>query len=697
MSQQLFYGKIQDFSNPIGNGSNSYIRVRFDATTDSTILTNVTDVTGYLGLANIRVGQQLVESSAFSSGVTITAIDVDNQTITVASLPATAESQGLGRISPAEGDYYIASASLTSPNSTDPDFRNITGSDDSNYTDSPTYAILGQAANSSQQIINGRFHKYTVSEVTGRNAGGDEASIYVKWGESGSQADSGDELYESVQATSLVELSANENLAPIFSRAVTNLNNLNVGQETAAFQIEVVNFFDDLLQTDILQTGSLVSKNNGIINFSGSGVQVDASGSNGVIVRIDGGGGGGSGSSGSSGTSGSSGSSGTSGVDGSSGSSGTSGSSGSSGTSGIDGSSGSSGTSGADGSSGSSGTSGSSGSSGTSGADGSSGSSGTSGSSGSSGTSGADGSSGSSGTSGADGSSGSSGTSGSSGSSGTSGADGSSGSSGTSGSSGSSGTSGADGSSGSSGTSGADGSSGSSGTSGSSGSSGTSGADGSSGSSGTSGADGSSGSSGTSGADGSSGSSGTSGSSGSSGTSGSSGSSGTSGADGSSGSSGTSGSSGSSGTSGAATITNNTNNSILTATGTDTINGESALTFDGTILTQNSDFERRTSEITVNDGASGNLVSVPTANYLGLVLDYTLLGNDGRARFGTIRAIFDSSSIIIDEVTSTDLNNPTDAIVFTASTGTNAIISVNNGSGSGYNVTVKSFTNLIER
>ena len=676
MSQQLFYGKIQDFSNPIGNGSNSYIRVRFDATTDSTILTNVTDVTGYLGLANIRVGQQLVESSAFSSGVTITAIDVDNQTITVASLPATAESQGLGRISPAEGDYYIASASLTSPNSTDPDFRNITGSDDSNYTDSPTYAILGQAANSSQQIINGRFHKYTVSEVTGRNAGGDEASIYVKWGESGSQADSGDELYESVQATSLVELSANENLAPIFSRAVTNLNNLNVGQETAAFQIEVVNFFDDLLQTDILQTGSLVSKNNGIINFSGSGVQVDASGSNGVIVRIDGGGGGGSGSSGSSGTSGSSGSSGTSGVDGSSGSSGTSGSSGSSGTSGIDGSSGSSGTSGADGSSGSSGTSGSSGSSGTSGADGSSGSSGTSGSSGSSGTSGADGSSGSSGTSGADGSSGSSGTSG---------ADGSSGSSGTSGSSGSSGTSGADGSSGSSGTSG------------SSGSSGTSGADGSSGSSGTSGADGSSGSSGTSGSSGSSGTSGADGSSGSSGTSGADGSSGSSGTSGSSGSSGTSGSSGSSGTSGSATITNNTNNSILTATGTDTINGESALTFDGTILTQNSDFERRTSEITVNDGASGNLVSVPTANYLGLVLDYTLLGNDGRARFGTIRAIFDSSSIIIDEVTSTDLNNPTDAITFTASTGTNAVLTVDNGSGSGYNVTVKSFTNLIER
>ena len=75
MSQQLFYGKIENFSNPIGNGSNSYIRVRFDAATNSTTLENVTDVTGYLGLANVRVGQQLVESSAFPSGVEITGVE----------------------------------------------------------------------------------------------------------------------------------------------------------------------------------------------------------------------------------------------------------------------------------------------------------------------------------------------------------------------------------------------------------------------------------------------------------------------------------------------------------------------------------------------------------------------------------------------------------------------------------------------
>jgi len=121
-----------------------------------------------------------------------------------------------------------------------------------------------------------------------------------------------------------------------------------------------------------------VSKNNGDINFTGSGVVVTTSGSNGVTVEI-------AGTPGSSGTSGIDGTSGSSGIDGTSGSSGIDGTSGSSGANGIDGTSGSSGSSGIDGIDGTSGSSGSSGSSGTSGADGSSGLSGTNGTSGSSG------------------------------------------------------------------------------------------------------------------------------------------------------------------------------------------------------------------------------------------------------------------------------------------------------------------------
>ena len=86
MARQLFYGKLADVS-PVGNGSNSYIRVRFDATTSSTTLTNVTDVSGYFGQDKIRVGQILVESSAFPSGTVITAVDTANNTITVEDNP----------------------------------------------------------------------------------------------------------------------------------------------------------------------------------------------------------------------------------------------------------------------------------------------------------------------------------------------------------------------------------------------------------------------------------------------------------------------------------------------------------------------------------------------------------------------------------------------------------------------------------
>ena len=132
MARQLFYGKLSPFT-PIGNGSSSFIRVRFDATTVSTTLTNVTDVGGvYEGIAFARVGQTLVESSAFPSGTVITAIDVGASTITVADLPATAETQGLGRISPAPGNYYIASSSITDPQGLI-DFNDITGSADSDY------------------------------------------------------------------------------------------------------------------------------------------------------------------------------------------------------------------------------------------------------------------------------------------------------------------------------------------------------------------------------------------------------------------------------------------------------------------------------------------------------------------------------------------------------------------------------------
>ena len=293
MARQLFYGKLSNAS-PIGNGSNSYIRVRFDATTSSTTLTNVTDESGYFGQDKIRVGQILVESSAFPSGTVITAVDTASNTITVEDNPLTVESQGLGRISPPQGDYFIPSASLTDPQGI-VDFRDITGSNDTDFTSGSTvYSILGDAVTPDQTSIPGRFHKYTISEVFYRNSGGTEGSIYIKWGEKGTESESGDEMSTSeTQNLAIVALTPSESLAPIFTRNLSGIQDLNTGQETAAFQIEIQDFLDDIVAgVDVYYTGSSVRGNAEDLFFTGSGVTVTSTGSRGVIIDIPGGGGG---------------------------------------------------------------------------------------------------------------------------------------------------------------------------------------------------------------------------------------------------------------------------------------------------------------------------------------------------------------------------------------------------------------------
>jgi len=148
---------------------------------------------------------------------------------------------------------------------------------------------------------------------------------------------------------------------------------------------------------------------------------------------------------------------------------------------------------------------------------------------------------------------------------------------------------------------------------GTNGSSGSTGSSGSSGSSGQSGAAGSSGSTGTSGTSGTRGSSGTSGQSGAAGTSGSSGTSGTRGSSGTSGQSGAAGTSGSSGQSAATSLSNNTNNYVVTATGNGStpFNGEVNLTFDGSLLSLNSTVSNISSfTSSVLDGIAYSNISV---------------------------------------------------------------------------------------
>ena len=292
MARQLFYGKISSVS-PIESGSNVYVRVRGDFDTSSKTITNVVDVLGYLNIDYVRAGQTLVASGPFSSGTTVVSVDTGASTITVADFPATTVTNALARISPASGDYYIPSASLLDPQGLIT-FNDITGSDDSNYSNTTVYGVLGAASDgfSSQNLINGRYHKYTIKEVLYRNASGTEGSIYISWGEKDTEASSGDALYRgAAQNLAIVGLTTTESLAPMFSTRLAGLTDLPVGSDFSAFQIEVQDFFDDLVQTDIYYSGSLVSKNVETLNFTGSGVVVTSSGSTGALITITGGGG----------------------------------------------------------------------------------------------------------------------------------------------------------------------------------------------------------------------------------------------------------------------------------------------------------------------------------------------------------------------------------------------------------------------
>jgi hypothetical protein len=401
MARQLYYGYLSDtiFEE---SGSNGFIRFTGDFTSGSNVITNVSIVGGYFNWDTLRVGQTIVASGPLTAGSTISSFNEIAQTITIAANAATTTTGTTIRISPASGQYYISSSiydpqSLIRPN-------NITGSQDSNYiSDEPTYTILGPAKPSSGgSVIPGRFHKYTVTEVLSRNQSSNNLSFYVEWGEKGTEANSGDILSTTDGVNIAISAQTSFNSLPtMFSRNVGLMGQVSAGSDFAAYQIEVQDFLDDLTQTDIYYTGSLVSKNNGGINFTGSGVNVTVSGSDGVFVDITGGNpfpytgsaiisgsleitgslsitplpiqdlinvvtynvttgtlgyinatSGTSGLAGSSGTTGQSGTSGTNGANGQSGESGTNGSSGLSGESGSTGSSGLSGESGSTGSSG---------------------------------------------------------------------------------------------------------------------------------------------------------------------------------------------------------------------------------------------------------------------------------------------------------------------------------------------------------
>jgi len=118
-----------------GSGVNQFIRVRGDFDSSTQTITNVVDVSGYFGIETIIPGQQLISTNNTNGYLTVTAVDTGSNTITIDNLPLQTATNQLIRIQPPKGQYFIESGSLTVPAGSSFTFNQVTGSEDSDFTD----------------------------------------------------------------------------------------------------------------------------------------------------------------------------------------------------------------------------------------------------------------------------------------------------------------------------------------------------------------------------------------------------------------------------------------------------------------------------------------------------------------------------------------------------------------------------------
>ena len=238
--KQLFIGKLTNVTPKYDN----VIALNGDTTGGQPQITNAVAFAGF-NLALLRVGQIIntIAGGGFSSDVTIT--NVSGTTITVNANAAATQTGGTFTVDMAAGVYFFESASFSDPQNA-LTVNNITGSDsiDFNLNTSSSFAILGAAAPSlGSSIISGKFHYYTITDVTSRDLAGSTISAFVEWGEVGSESDSGDVLFTGGnQALAIGALSVTASQMNIFGDEI--ITGLSSGADVAAYQIALPQIID---------------------------------------------------------------------------------------------------------------------------------------------------------------------------------------------------------------------------------------------------------------------------------------------------------------------------------------------------------------------------------------------------------------------------------------------------------------------
>ena len=168
---RLSYGSADFYSNE--NNVNAFIRINASTTSGSPIITNIAEQSGgAFTTSELKVGMILVSSGEFASDVTIIALDLGSNQLTVsANATASATSQVM-RVRPSKGMYFFASASFAKVGTGEPsDLRDITGSQDANYDSNELkwgIAASLAATGSVTQTVTGLYGQYEITDIQSR-------------------------------------------------------------------------------------------------------------------------------------------------------------------------------------------------------------------------------------------------------------------------------------------------------------------------------------------------------------------------------------------------------------------------------------------------------------------------------------------------------------------------------------------------
>ena len=238
--KQLFIGKLSSVTPKYDN----VIALNGNTTSGQPQITNAVAISGF-NLALLRVGQTIntISGGGFSSDVTIT--NISGTTITVNANAAATQTGGTFTADTPAGVYFFESASFLDPQNV-MTVNNITGSADADFdiSKSGSFAILGPATNTlGGSIVPGKFHYYTITEVTSRDVGGSTISAFVGWGEVGTESDSGNFLSTTPNlAVAIGSLSITASQMNIFGDEV--ITGLSPGADVAAYQIALPQIID---------------------------------------------------------------------------------------------------------------------------------------------------------------------------------------------------------------------------------------------------------------------------------------------------------------------------------------------------------------------------------------------------------------------------------------------------------------------